>query len=175
MLGVKPRAARPMSRGCDWYSAVGIAVVLLGVWVARRVHDVGLRAVQELPLARVRAREGREGRGPARARPTACRVTNPVALFGRYVTGVPLRLLHLAMTSTGAGNETEYGQVTTRACSSCHAASLPGTTTNVERGLKVSHAEPLAASATLYRLPHDAQRDRERSQRGHEAVLALPR
>ncbi len=36
---------------------------------------------------------------------------------------------------------------TRRACTSCHEASLAGTTTNDERGLKVSHAEPLAASA----------------------------
>ena len=72
----------------------------------------------------------------------------PGGVIGRYVTGVPLRLLHSATASTGAGNAGDYGQATTRACTSCHAAALAGTTTNAERGLKMSHAEPLAASAS---------------------------
>ncbi len=45
-------------------------------------------------------------------------------VIGRYVTGVPFRLLHLAAASVGAGNKTEYGQVTTRACASCHAVII---------------------------------------------------
>jgi hypothetical protein len=68
-------------------------------------------------------------------------------VIGRYATGVPTRMLHLVAASFGAGRKTEYGQVTTRACSSCHASSLSGTTTSSDRGLKMSHAEPLAASA----------------------------
>jgi hypothetical protein len=68
-------------------------------------------------------------------------------VVGRYLTGVPGRLMHLAAAQS-PGRADEYGRVTVAACSSCHEAALAGVAMNEARGLKVSHAEPMAASAT---------------------------
>jgi hypothetical protein len=68
-------------------------------------------------------------------------------VFGRYVGGVPSRLMHFASQVRGAKTD-EYGAVTGSACSACHASGLAGVATNKARGLKVSHKEPLSASAT---------------------------
>jgi len=72
----------------------------------------------------------------------------PGGTVGRYLTGVPARLLHFADSQSAAPQPGEYGRVTVVACSSCHEAALVGVATNETRGLKVSHSEPLAASAT---------------------------
>ena len=68
--------------------------------------------------------------------------------LGRLVTAVPARLLHFAQSQSAASQQGEYGHVTAAACSSCHLTALVGVTTNVTRGLKISHKEPLDAAAT---------------------------
>jgi hypothetical protein len=72
----------------------------------------------------------------------------PGGIAGLYVTDVPARLLHFADSQSPASQQGEYGRVTVAACSSCHMAALAGVSTEASRGLKVSHKEPLAASAT---------------------------
>lgn len=69
-------------------------------------------------------------------------------VLGRYFLGVPARLVHFADAQSSSPLEQGYGQVTVSACSSCHRRALHGVTVNEARGLKVSHKEPLAASAT---------------------------
>jgi len=69
-------------------------------------------------------------------------------VIGRYLTGVPSRLIHFVNSGLPVVEEQEYGRVTLAACSSCHESALEGVAINVTRGLKVSHKEPLAASAT---------------------------
>ena len=68
--------------------------------------------------------------------------------LGRYLLDVPARLIHFAGSQSPIPRQGEYGRVTVAACSSCHEAALVGVATNKTRGLKVSHKEPLAASAT---------------------------
>jgi hypothetical protein len=67
--------------------------------------------------------------------------------FGRYFGSVPARVLHFADSQFGSRLQDNYGFVGTASCSSCHATALQGVTTNKTRGLKMSHKEPLAASA----------------------------
>ncbi len=67
--------------------------------------------------------------------------------LGRYVTGVPGRLLHF-LDDEFTGVEYEYGAVTHASCSACHRSALVGVVDSKDRGLKMSHKEPLAASAT---------------------------
>jgi hypothetical protein len=67
---------------------------------------------------------------------------------GRFVTGVPLRAAHAWMAKLDTTTAADYGQVTTRACLRCHARSVRTETTNAARGLKISHKEPMDASAS---------------------------
>jgi hypothetical protein len=69
-------------------------------------------------------------------------------VFGRYFGKVPARAAHFADSQTGTRLQDDYGRVTTSACESCHRKALVGVATNKTRGLKMSHKEPLAASAT---------------------------
>jgi hypothetical protein len=145
-IRVQRRAASPMSRRMRWLLGVAIAVLLLGAWVAAgfTTSDSGLcRSCHASTFEHAKADKGSDPH--AQLACVSCHEAG--GIVGRYVTGVPFRLLHLAMASAGAGNDVGYGRATTRACTSCHVASLSGTTTNAERGLKMSHAEPLAASA----------------------------
>jgi hypothetical protein len=72
----------------------------------------------------------------------------PGGAVGRYLSGVPARLIHFAVSQSSTPLGSEYGRITVAACSYCHAAALAAVATNETRGLKVSHKEPLAASAT---------------------------
>ncbi len=68
--------------------------------------------------------------------------------LGRYLADVPARLIHFADTQSRFPLQDEYGRVTVAACSSCHDAALAGVAANEKRGLRMSHKEPLDASAT---------------------------
>ena len=68
--------------------------------------------------------------------------------MGRYLSGVPLRVLHLTLSTGSSQTQLDYGQVTAAACRRCHSSALAGVTENTTRGLKISHAEPMAAAAT---------------------------
>jgi hypothetical protein len=68
--------------------------------------------------------------------------------FNRYVLGVPARLIHVFDEGVGVRVGADYGAVTVKSCSACHVDALKGVVTDKTRGLKVSHSEPLAASAT---------------------------
>ncbi len=67
-------------------------------------------------------------------------------LVGRYVTGLPARLLHFADANADKPRY-EYGSLTTAACSRCHRVKREGVVIDQARGLKMSHREPLEASA----------------------------
>lgn len=68
-------------------------------------------------------------------------------VFGRYVVSVPSRVIHFIESQDSAPVH-EYGQVTTSACSACHAKALEKQTASKARGLLMSHKEPLASGAT---------------------------
>ena len=141
------RAPNPMSPRTRVLFGLGIAAALLGVWVVAgfTTSEPGFCVGCHGPTSdHLKADKGSDPH--TRVDCVSCHESGGV--IGRYAADVPFRLLHLAVAYAGAGNRTDYGQVTTRACSSCHAASLVGAATNTERGLKVSHVEPLAASAS---------------------------
>jgi hypothetical protein len=141
----RSKPARPLSPEGRVLLGVGIVAVLLGVWVVAgyTTSDQGLCNSCHSDSRHAKADKARDPH--VRVDCVSCH--EPGGLVGRYLTGVPLRLLHLVTASAGADKMTPYGKVTARACGSCHAAALSGTVTNKERGLKMSHAEPLAASA----------------------------
>jgi hypothetical protein len=68
--------------------------------------------------------------------------------FGRYVTDVPVRMVHFVEGSAGLTLQAVYGHVTTSSCDSCHAMRKAGTTINKVSGIRMSHEEPLDAAAT---------------------------
>jgi len=141
------RAARPKNPRARLLLGLGIAVLLAGVWVAAgfTTSDPGMCKSCHWPASEhAKADTGRDPH--ARVDCVACH--EPGGVIGRYVTDVPLRVLHIAIESVSTSSGAEYGKITARACTSCHSESLPGTTTSRERGLKMSHAEPLAASAS---------------------------
>lgn len=71
----------------------------------------------------------------------------PSGGFGRYVTDVPSRVLHVVEGATGQAVQADYGRITSSACSNCHTADIARVTVNQETGVRMSHKEPLAASA----------------------------
>lgn len=72
----------------------------------------------------------------------------PGGVVGRFAGNVPSRLTHFVDKAVGTSLQTGYGRVTAAGCSSCHAVTIAGTTTDKQRGIRMSHKEPLAASAT---------------------------
>ncbi len=70
----------------------------------------------------------------------------PGGVTARYLSAVPTRLLHFIDGSMQANTQTGYGTVTQSACSSCHERGIADVTLNADRGLRMSHTEPLAAS-----------------------------
>jgi len=143
----QPRAATPMSRKTRLLLGLGIGAGLLSAWMLAGSVTSDPKLCKSCHWPASQHAKAEKSKDPhARVGCVSCHESGGVVR--RFVTGVPLRLHHLAIVSSGEGTGSEYGQVTARACTSCHASALPRTSTNAERGLKVSHAEPLAASAT---------------------------
>jgi hypothetical protein len=141
------RKPQPMSTRGRWAVGGGAVLALLLVWLAAGYSTSDPAACNKChgltsPHADVSAATDPH----AKVACVLCHETGGVV--GRFVTGVPLRVLHLAQASANASSATDYGQVTVKACSPCHSASLRITTTNTKRELKVSHTEPMEASAT---------------------------
>lgn len=67
---------------------------------------------------------------------------------GRYFFQVPSRVAHFIDGWTPATLKGSYGAVSESACASCHTRDIATVTVNAETGIKMSHAEPLDASAT---------------------------
>ena len=79
---------------------------------------------------------------------TACvSCHEPSGMLGRYFTEVPSRLLHFAEGASGVTARAEFGQVTTSACERCHTTDIARVTVNQDTGVRMSHVEPLVASA----------------------------
>lgn len=76
----------------------------------------------------------------------ACHETG--GLPGRYAVNVPTRIAHYIEGWAGGRPLVSYGAVSQGSCSQCHGATIAGTTTNAQTGIRMSHVEPMAASAT---------------------------
>jgi hypothetical protein len=144
--GRAARTPRPMSPRVRVLFGLATVVVVLVVWVAAgyTTSDPALCKSCHWPTSEHAKAKGKDPHADTDC--VACH--EPRGAVGRYSVDVPLRMIHLASASAGIGDDSEYGQVTTRACTSCHEDALPGITTNAERGLKMSHEEPLAAAAS---------------------------
>jgi len=144
--GKAPRKPKRLSGRTRALLAVGAVVVILAVWVFAgfTTSDPGLCKSCHWPAAQ-HAKADAATDPHTRVACVSCHETG--GALGRYVTGVPFRVLHLGMAWAGSGSDTGYGQATSQACASCHAKTLAVTSINADRGLKVSHAEPMAASA----------------------------
>lgn len=144
---LRVRSARRMSAKVRAFMGVGFALLLVVAWVT-----AGFTTSSTESCTSCHGAETAHAKAAKRADPhrevecVGCH--EPGGVLGRYATGVPLRLLHFAMSQEESGSALGYGQVTARSCASCHAESLVGTRTNAKRGLRVSHEEPMAASAT---------------------------
>jgi len=68
--------------------------------------------------------------------------------LGRYSANVPARLAHYIESWAPGQSLVSYGSVSQDACSQCHDADIADTTTNTKTGIRMSHVEPMAASAT---------------------------
>lgn len=142
----KRRVAAPVSPKARIALAAGIVVVLSAVWVI-----AGYTTSEPALCKSCHWSTFQHAKAEASSNPhsgvtcVACHESG--GTVGRFVTGVPLRTLHLVTASRERAGASDYGGVTARACIACHSASLEGTATNSKRGLKVSHAEPLAAAA----------------------------
>lgn len=62
------------------------------------------------------------------------------------VTGAPARVVHI-ITSFSKPSVDPYGQVRQTACLSCHKKTIKGTVSVESLGVRISHAEPMAAGA----------------------------
>ncbi|PKQ20576.1 MAG: hypothetical protein CVT66_04500 [Actinobacteria bacterium HGW-Actinobacteria-6] len=71
----------------------------------------------------------------------------PGGALGHFTIGGTARALHMIDAWTDLQAQGDYGKATSDSCSACHTSELKGVVTNKARGLKMSHAEPLAASA----------------------------
>jgi len=122
-------------------------VVVLAVWVAAGYTTSDSQSCDSCHATTSAHAKAAKGADPhAKVECVSCHETR--GFVGRFLTGVPLRLLHFAVAPGGVSPGIGYGQVTAQACTSCHKSSLSGSKTNAKRGLKMSHKEPMAASAT---------------------------
>jgi len=71
----------------------------------------------------------------------------PGGVFGRFVTSVPSRIVHYAAQTVGSSATDEYGRVTSSSCLVCHESDIGEITLDEQRGLRMSHVEPLDAAA----------------------------
>jgi len=122
-----------------------LSVIALALWLATgyatasselcdSCHDAGLHSVAD-PKA-----------NPHRAtRCVACHESG--GLTGQYFSRVPYRMLHVVDGLVETTLSKEYGRIATSSCTACHASDIAATTLNAQSGVKMSHREPMAASA----------------------------
>lgn len=73
----------------------------------------------------------------------------PGGVVARYTGNLPARVLHFADAALeDAEMQDDFGRVTQSSCVTCHDMAAIDDVLNAERGLRMSHAEPLAASVT---------------------------
>jgi hypothetical protein len=145
--GRAKRSKPPMGPRARLAVAVGIVLVLVAAWTL-----TGYTTSNPALCKNCHWSASEHAKAPAGSDPhvhvSCVSCHEPGGAVGRYLSGVPARLIHFAASQSSTPPQNDYGRVTVSACSSCHAAALKGVATNETRGLKVSHKEPMAASAT---------------------------
>jgi len=147
-LPAAEKPARPRRTWSTRTMLMGVlitAAVIVSVWILAGYTTSSSAVCEECHIEQPHIASEAGDDPHAVTRCTACH--EPGGQFGRFVTGVPSRFVHYATQYAGSTAQDEYGRVTSSACLSCHESEIGGVTLNEDRGLKMSHAEPLEASA----------------------------
>jgi hypothetical protein len=159
--------APPMGPGGRLLVAFAAALVLLVAWVGTGYTTSAPSVCKGCHWPASEHAKAAAGTDPhAQVACVACH--EPGGTFGRYLGDVPARLAHFVDTQSKGAQSGDYGAVTRAACSHCHASALSRVSTDQARGLKMSHREPLAASATCL----DCHTFRTGVVAGHNAGMA---
>ncbi|MEI8082311.1 MAG: cytochrome c3 family protein [Actinomycetes bacterium] len=139
--------ARPPKTARSTLIAISVTTALfLAVWILAG-YTTSTDAVCSACHLETVHDQAKKGEDPHESSPcVTCH--EPGGPIGRYVGGFPTRMLHFVEGVTGLSAQASYGRVATSACSACHSKDISGVSVNQESGVRMSHAEPLAASAS---------------------------
>jgi len=141
----KPKVKLPKTTRSLAIGMVVFALVVVVVWVTAgfttSTDAVCISCHADSPHT-----EAPKGQPHANTSCVACH--EPGGMLGRAVVNVPSRIAHFVEGWAPGQSLVAYGSVSQSACSRCHGAEIAGTTTNAQTGIRMSHVEPLAASAT---------------------------
>lgn len=143
-LAREPAAEAPRPRRSPLATAVFTIAVIAAVWAVTGYSTSADPVCVSCHAQSVHA-DAAQGADPHESSDcVACHESG--GTFDRLVGDVPPRLIHFidgSLEEFSMGED--YGRITQRACFSCHADQIAATVTDEERGLIVSHAEPLEA------------------------------
>ena len=129
-----------------WVVSAVVAVLFVAVWVLAG-YTTSNDAV--CSACHVETAHSKAARGQDPHVSTGCvSCHEPGGILGRYVTSVPSRVLHFVDGATAWSSQAGYGHVASSTCSNCHSRDIAGITVDKVTGVRMSHKEPLAASAT---------------------------
>lgn len=142
----KPLGEVPAS-GADsrLVTATVVVVVLAVIWIA-----TGFSTSQSVVCTGCHVGSphfAEEGSSDPHASTECVACHEPGGAFGHYVANVPFRMVHFVDGLVAPALQVGYGRSTQSACLSCHERGIREVVVDQERGLRMSHAEPLAASA----------------------------
>jgi len=141
----QPRAPRVWTPRSIALSAAIVVGLTVGIWVLAGFTTSASPVCEGCHVDTVHS-DAVEGEDPHATRGcVSCHESG--GRWGRYVSGVPSRLVHFVDGAREASSQVEYGRVTPSACLSCHKTDIAVATLNEERGLRMSHIEPLEAAA----------------------------
>ncbi|MBN2822657.1 MAG: hypothetical protein JXR33_05635 [Coriobacteriia bacterium] len=148
MMPVRPTAAKRIPLTAQGRVAVaGISVaVLLVVWTIAGASTSGAAVCDGCHVSTPHTTV-QTGRPDPHEGEVCVSCHEPGGRLGRYFLDVPSRMLHFLDGAMQAGLNADYGRVAQSACISCHGPALEGVGLSEDRGIRMSHAEPLEASA----------------------------
>lgn len=135
-----PRPALPLALGITVAAVIGLVIV--GVTGYTSSTDSVCVSCHEQT---VHTESGQKDPLHANVECVQCHELGSV--IGRYAADVPSRLVHFADGLSAPKIQTFYGQVSSTACLRCHDADIEKVTLDAISGIRMSHAEPVAASA----------------------------
>lgn len=128
-------------------SLLAVAMAVTAVWAVAGYTTSQQAVCESCHVDLMHSVAEQEGRSSHAS--TGCtRCHEPSGVVGQIFGNLPFRIAHfadgmVADTSLQGG----YGRVTRSACYSCHRADISQATLDVDRGLRMSHTEPLDAGA----------------------------
>ncbi len=150
--GAAPRHAAP-ARAAEMttpprsrlMSLVIVLGIIAGVWVAAGV-STSLSPVCDGCHVITPHNERDESRTDPHERVACVSCHESGGVVARYTTALPARVLHIVDAVADSRSVQGYGEVASRACRSCHGRAVRGLVTDEDRGILMSHSEPLEAT-----------------------------